>query len=56
MSICFGNRVATLVNLSPDSRNLANFKAFGHKYFDFAIWQISSDFLKAFGSKFCGLA
>jgi len=31
-------------------------KAHGYKYFGFAIWRISGDFLKAFGSKFFGSA
>jgi len=44
------------VNLSPDSRNLANLEAFDYKYFGLAIWQISGNFLKEFGSKFFGLA
>jgi len=43
--------VATLANLSPDSG-----KAFGYKSYGLAIWRISANFLKAFGSNFFGLA
>jgi len=45
-----------LANLSLDSGYLANFESFGYKYFGLAMWRISGDFFKAFGSKFSGLA
>ena len=33
-----------LVNLSSDTGNLANLKAFGYKYFGLAIWRILAIF------------
>ena len=47
------NRVAILANFLPDSGKL-NFESFGYKCFGLAIWWISGNFLKAFGSKFFG--